>query len=102
MGLTKLSINRPLTMLMTILTSVGSSGGGNIFSASGGGSSTADITVKLTGKTERERSTADIVEALRPVVKAVPEANIAVTLASSFGGGAVPFRFKWPAQIPTP
>jgi HAE1 family hydrophobic/amphiphilic exporter-1 len=69
----------------------------------GGGSSSnsASIKVRVVDKTERKRSTNEIVEALRPVVSAVPEANISLTLSSplsSLGnvGGAVSFQITGP------
>ncbi len=71
---------------VAILTSVGSGGGGNIFNL-GGGSNTASITVRLLDKSERERSTTDIVQVIRPLVKKIPEAFVAVELTSSMGGG---------------
>ena len=71
---------------VAILTSVGSGGAGDIFSGTGG-SNTADVTVRLVDKSERQRSTTDIVEVIRPLVKRIPEAVVSVTLTSAMGGG---------------
>jgi HAE1 family hydrophobic/amphiphilic exporter-1 len=72
---------------VSILTSVGSGGSSNIFASANGGDNTASLTVSLVDKTQRVHSTTAIVNALRPLVKQIPEANIALQLTSSIGGG---------------
>jgi HAE1 family hydrophobic/amphiphilic exporter-1 len=71
---------------VAILTRVGS-GGGSFGIGSSGGESSVLIRVRLVEKNERQRSTAEIIEALRPMVNTIPEATIALELSSSFGGG---------------
>jgi HAE1 family hydrophobic/amphiphilic exporter-1 len=72
----------------TILTRVGSRGGGGGFGGdSGSGSATATLDLRLVDKAERARSTSEVVTALRPLVKNIPEANVAVILTASAGGG---------------
>lgn len=71
---------------VAILTRVGA-GGSTFGIGTGGAENTATIRVRVVEKTERQRSIAQIVEALRPEVKKIPEANIALELSSSFGGG---------------
>ncbi len=69
-----------------ILTRVGGSSGGGF----GGGSRAANLaTVNLTlvDKEDRERTTTEVVEDLRPRVQFIPEALITVALNSSMGGG---------------
>lgn len=72
---------------VSILTSVGSGGSGNIFAGASGGDNTASLTVSLVDKMQRVRSTTAIVNALRPLVQQIPEADIALQLTSSIGGG---------------
>lgn len=74
---------------VTVLTRVGSRGGGNAFGGGGGGSgsNSATIDLRLVDKSERTRSTTDVSNDLRLLLQKVPEANVAVTLASGAGGG---------------
>lgn len=72
---------------VAILSLVGS-GGSSFGIGTGGAENTASIRVRVVEKTERQRSVGQIVEALRPEVKQIPEATIALELSSSFGGGA--------------
>lgn len=68
-----------------ILTNVGG-GDGNIFISGTASANSATVTVRLVDKAARERSTIHIVDALRPLVKKIPEASISVQLTSSIGG----------------
>ncbi|MGQ9787627.1 MAG: efflux RND transporter permease subunit, partial [Anaerolineae bacterium] len=71
---------------VAILTNIGS--GGNFFGISTGGAvNSATIRVRVVDKTQRQRSTTQIVEALRPLVQQIPEATISLNLSSSLGGG---------------
>jgi len=71
---------------VAILTNVGS--GGSAFGIStGGAANSATIRVRVVEKTQRQRSTVQIVEALRPLVQQIPEATISLNLSSSLGGG---------------
>lgn len=73
---------------VAILTNVGSGTNGvNVFSGGGQGDSTASITLRLVDKTQRRRSTTAVVEAIRPLLKEIPDATVAVQLTSSIGGG---------------
>ncbi|GAB4545643.1 MAG: efflux RND transporter permease subunit [Anaerolineae bacterium] len=72
---------------VSILTRVGSSGGAASFFGGGGTANAARILVQVVDKNERERSTTDIIEALRPELKKIPEANISLVLSSIFSGG---------------
>jgi len=72
---------------VAVLTNVGSSGSIVGFGGGGSSSNSATIDVRLVDKGERERSTTDIVEAIRPLVKQIPEATIALNLTSAFSGG---------------
>jgi HAE1 family hydrophobic/amphiphilic exporter-1 len=71
---------------VAILTRVGA-GGSTFGIGTGGAENTATIRVRVVEKTERQRSVTQIVEALRPEVKKIPEANIALEQSSSIGGG---------------
>jgi HAE1 family hydrophobic/amphiphilic exporter-1 len=70
---------------VVILTNVGS--GGGMFGFGGGGINNSSIKVRVVDKTERKRSTTQIVAELRPLVSKVPEATISLVLSSSLGGG---------------
>jgi HAE1 family hydrophobic/amphiphilic exporter-1 len=78
---------------VAVLTSVGSGGTSAMSFGSGGGDNTASITVRLVDKSQRARSVTAVVEAIRPLVKKVPEATISVNQSSFMGmsgmGGAV-------------
>lgn len=69
----------------TIITNVGSSGGGGFFGGGGSGSNEANITVRLVDKNDRQRSTTEVINALRPLANKIPEATITLAQAS-FGG----------------
>ncbi|MCL4295920.1 MAG: efflux RND transporter permease subunit [Anaerolineae bacterium] len=72
----------------TILTRVGSRGGGGGFGGdSGSGSSTATIDLRLVDKADRQRSTTDIANLLRPLLAKIPEASTSVVLQAGAGGG---------------
>ncbi|RME74995.1 MAG: efflux RND transporter permease subunit [Chloroflexi bacterium] len=72
--------------LARLVTNVGSTAG-NVISAGSEKANSAVFTLKLVDKADRQRSTADIVEALRPVLQAsVPDANITVELNNALGG----------------
>jgi HAE1 family hydrophobic/amphiphilic exporter-1 len=70
---------------VSILTRVGSSGAS--FFGAGGASNTATVMVQVVDKGERDRSTTDIIEALRPEVKKIPEANTSLVLSALMAGG---------------
>ncbi|NJN96595.1 MAG: efflux RND transporter permease subunit [Anaerolineales bacterium] len=73
---------------VTILTRVGSRGGGDFFGGGGGsGSNSATIDLRLVDKADRARTNVEVADALREVLQKVPEANVAVTLNSGGGGG---------------
>jgi HAE1 family hydrophobic/amphiphilic exporter-1 len=72
---------------VSILTRVGSGGGTASFFGGGGTGNTASVLVQVVDKNDRERSTTDIIEALRPELKKIPEANISLVLSSIFSGG---------------
>ncbi len=75
---------------VAVLTSVGSSGtSGMGFGGGGGGDNTASITVRLVDKTQRARSVTAVVEAIRPLVKKIPEATISVNQTSALAGGGM-------------
>jgi HAE1 family hydrophobic/amphiphilic exporter-1 len=75
---------------VAVLTSVGSSGtSGMGFGGGGGGDNTASITTRLVDKTQRARSVTAIIEAIRPLVKKIPEATISVNQSSAFGGASM-------------
>ena len=71
-----------------IQTQVGTGGGGG---GPGGGASrsanAATLNLVLVDKEDRERSTTDVIEALRPLFIKIPEASIATVLNAGGGGG---------------
>lgn len=84
----RIILNETAGEAVTLLTRVGSRGGGNVFSGGGGtGSNSATIDLRLVDKADRSRSTTIITNILREKLQKVPDANIAVTLASGAGGG---------------
>jgi HAE1 family hydrophobic/amphiphilic exporter-1 len=75
---------------VAVLTSVGSSGASGMgFGGSGSGDNTASITVRLVDKNQRARSVTAVIEAIRPLVKKIPEATISVNQSSFMGMGAM-------------
>ncbi len=70
-----------------ILSRVGTRGSGGFGGDSGTGSSSANIDLRLVDKNDRQRSTSEVIEALRPLLAKIPEANAAVSLTASAGGG---------------
>ncbi len=78
-----------------IITNVGGTGGG--FDLGAGSPNKSTIIAVLVNKESRQRSTVEIVEALRPALKNVPSADIAVSLNASMGGGsAIEFKLLGP------
>jgi HAE1 family hydrophobic/amphiphilic exporter-1 len=74
---------------VSVLTRVGSGGSGAAsFFGGGGTANTATVLVQVADKNERERTTTEIVDALRPEIKKIPESNISLALSSIFSGGA--------------
>ena len=72
---------------VSILTRVGgSAGGASIFSGGGGGGNTGSVFVQLVNKNNRDRSVAQIVEDLRPIVNQFPDATISLSTSSFVGG----------------
>ncbi len=69
-----------------ILTRVGGSSGGG-FGIGGRASNLATVNLTLVDKADRERSTTDVVEDLRPRFQNIPEALITVALMSAMDGG---------------
>jgi HAE1 family hydrophobic/amphiphilic exporter-1 len=74
---------------VAVLTSVGSSGASGMMSGGSGGDNTASITVRLVDKSQRARSVTAVIEAIRPLVKKVPEATISVNQSSALGMGSM-------------
>jgi HAE1 family hydrophobic/amphiphilic exporter-1 len=74
---------------ISVLTRVGSGGSGfESFFGGGGTANTATILVQVVDKNERERTTTEIVDAVRPEIKKIPESNVSLALSSIFSGGA--------------
>lgn len=72
--------------IVYMFPSVGS--GGNM-SFSGGTSNRASITVMLSRKSDRERSTFDVADEIRKLVKDIPGAEIGVSIASTMSAGGL-------------
>jgi HAE1 family hydrophobic/amphiphilic exporter-1 len=70
---------------VSMLTRVGSSGAG--FFGGSGSSNVASILVQVVDKQDRERSTSDIIQALRPELNKIPDAKISLALSGLVGGG---------------
>jgi HAE1 family hydrophobic/amphiphilic exporter-1 len=83
----RIILNETSGEAVTLLTRVGSRGGGNLFGGGGAGSNSATIDLRLVDKADRSNTTTDIANTLRELLKKVPDANVAVTLASGAGGG---------------
>lgn len=77
-----------------ILTVIGTSGGGGGFSAGSRASNTATINLVLLDKADRERTTEEVVDDLRPLLQGIPEATVSVSLLSGPGGGGSPIQFQ--------
>jgi HAE1 family hydrophobic/amphiphilic exporter-1 len=73
---------------VSVLTRVGSGSGMESFFGAGGSANTATILVQVVDKNERERSTSDIVNAVRPEIKKIPESNVSLVLSSIMSAGA--------------
>lgn len=69
-----------------ILSQVGTSGGGG-FEVGGRQSNTATVNVTMVDKEDRERTTTQVIDDLRPLTSKIPEATISLILTSSAGGG---------------
>lgn len=81
--------------LSAIQTQVGTGGGGG--GPGGGGSRAANaatLNLILVDKEDRQRSTTDVIEALRPKFKKIPEAAISMVLSSAGGGGGSPIQVR--------
>jgi HAE1 family hydrophobic/amphiphilic exporter-1 len=77
-----------------ILAQVGTTAGGG-FGGSTRASNTATINLILVDKQDRTRTTTDVVEALRPPLQQIPEAQVSVVLnAAAGGGGGSPIQFR--------
>jgi HAE1 family hydrophobic/amphiphilic exporter-1 len=72
---------------VSVLTRVGSGSGMESFFGAGGSANTATILVQVVDKNERERSTSDIVNAVRPEIKKIPESNVSLVLSSIMSAG---------------
>jgi HAE1 family hydrophobic/amphiphilic exporter-1 len=86
---------------VTLLTRVGSRGGGDIFSGGGsGGSNSATIDLRLVDKAERTLSSSEIGDKLREALQKVPDAKVSVGLAGGPGGGgsAIQVQISGPDQ----
>ncbi|MBN1220105.1 MAG: efflux RND transporter permease subunit [Anaerolineae bacterium] len=70
--------------ISSILTSVGGSSSGGFIGGSRA-SNQASVSVKLVDLALRDRSTTDVVNQIRPLLKKIPEATISVSLTSLFG-----------------
>lgn len=66
---------------VSILTNVGGASGG-IITGSSAGSNKATLTVQVTDKSLRQRSTTAIIQALRPAMLRIPEATVSLKLTS--------------------
>ena len=77
-----------------LLTTVGTSGGGG-FGGSTRAANAATVNLVLVDKEERERTTTEVIDDLRPVFQRIPEAIISITLNSGAGGGGQsPINFQ--------
>jgi HAE1 family hydrophobic/amphiphilic exporter-1 len=70
-----------------ILAQVGTSAGGGPFGGGSRAANTATVNLILVDKADRDRSTSDVVDALRPLMQRLPEAIISLTLNAEGGGG---------------
>jgi HAE1 family hydrophobic/amphiphilic exporter-1 len=71
-------------------------GGGSEMDFGAGGSNTGSLSVRLTAKSKRKRSTQEIVEVLRQEVQGIPGAEISFSESGAMGGG---FSSGPPVQI---
>ncbi len=76
-----------------ILSRVGG-GGSEGFGGATRASNTATINVTLVDKEDRQRSTEDVVEDLRPRMQKIPEAIVTLSLTSMEGGGGSPIQVQ--------
>jgi HAE1 family hydrophobic/amphiphilic exporter-1 len=84
--------------LAKLVTNVGS-GAGNIISVGSDKANSATMTVKLVDKADRDRSTTEVVNALRPALKRVPAAKVTVELNGMMGAStATELRILGPDQ----
>ncbi|HRV93963.1 MAG TPA: efflux RND transporter permease subunit, partial [Anaerolineae bacterium] len=81
--------------LAKVVTQVGV-GGGSLLSSGNEKPDSAVFTLKLVDKNARERSTAEVVEALRPALQQVPSASFSVGLNSAVGSSATQLRLLGP------
>lgn len=70
-----------------LLTQVGTGGGGGGFGGPSRAANAATVNLVLVDKGDRNRTTTDVIEDLRPFLNRIPEAQVAVTLNSGAGGG---------------
>ncbi len=73
--------------LAKLVTQVGV-GGGNLLSSGNEQPDSAVFTLKLVDKAARDRSTAEVIEVLRPALQQVPSASFALGLNSAVGSSA--------------
>lgn len=81
-----------------ILTVVGTGGGGG-FAGATRSTNAANINLVLVDKIDRERTTTEVVDAMRALFRNLPDAIVSVTLNSGAGGGGespVQFRLSGP------
>ena len=84
-----------------ILTVVGTSGGGGGFGGASRSANRANINLVLVDKLDRDRSTEQVIDELRPLLQSIPEATVAVTLNSGPGGGGdSPIQFQLSGSEP--
>ncbi len=84
--------------LAKLVTNVGSAAG-NVISTGSDKADSAVLTAILVDKADRSRSTAEVVNAIRPALAQVPDANITVELNSAIGGStATELRILGPDQ----
>ncbi|MCB0209769.1 MAG: efflux RND transporter permease subunit [Anaerolineae bacterium] len=84
-----------------ILTVVGTSGGGGGFGGASRSANAATINLVLVDKLDRDRSTEQVIDEMRPLLQSIPEATVSVTLNSGpGGGGASPIQFQLSGSEP--
>jgi HAE1 family hydrophobic/amphiphilic exporter-1 len=91
-------IVRAVPELAKLVTNVGSTQG-NVVSSGSDKADSAVMTIKLVNKADRDRSTAQVVAALRPALQKVPAANIALELNNALDSSmATQLRLLGPNQ----